>query len=31
MGGYMPSTRQERAEMLRAIGLDRPELSLIHI
>ena len=25
MGGYMPSTRQERAEMLRAIGLDRPE------
>ena len=25
MGGYMPSTRSERAEMLRAIGLDRPE------
>ena len=25
MGGYMPSTRSERAEMLRAIGLERPE------
>ncbi len=25
MGGYIPSTRSERAEMLRAIGLDRPE------
>ena len=25
MGGYMPSTRSERAEMLRAIGLEKPE------
>ena len=25
MGGYIPSTRSERAEMLRAIGLERPE------
>ena len=25
MGGYIPSTRSERAEMLRAIGLEKPE------
>ena len=25
MGGYIPSTREERAQMLAAIGLEKPE------